>query len=806
MTEPRRRRPEDDEVETYQPPTPNMAAASLPTWLDPITGRLDELPPEPEPVVELEPIEIVGDPNAPRRRAGAYSPPPAGTRDRDEPKPMNVDAFAELADAVLPSVEEDARTGLTGIEIPAWAAAGIANEDGTMPSGPLGALTNLLGGQESGEVLTDLGQVAMRGLGTPAAIATGVAGNFGEALGDRLAGRESELNIDPEERTVYPVAAAAGYADVASRGLADNIVANLPESVTQSAIGLSPEEAARDLRGGFDWARREMPGSTSIGEGAAMLQDMAIPGPNITQTGRGAIAGRMIEPTVTGFAEGYGRSEGETPWERARTGAGYALAGAGLSGLAARSARNAAQAVEDGVDQFAVDRARRGAAGHWTSHYGGGGTAAAQRRLQVGGTADRSFGDEAVDFTQQLRRHGMLGPDQGSIRQRLANIPDEEQIARQGHELRELGSRQIGEARDFMSRGGRRYSTQPIADAYQAEANSMMGQRALDPQRARMQQLASDHAPRTYIGPQEVITTARPGAAVEDLPGSPDLTWDQLQALKTQFRQSIPTNQATSGVDRRAYAVTRDSLQDLVEREGGQALGDTYRAGRQNFRFGQLIGDADDYQLARGSRNRLTGLTNTLAYLTGSRVGLDLAEGADLATGSGLGTIGSMAASALGMNRLNQAMRAREHAVQAVRLERHAELLMRVPEIARIHGPAFRAAAEQGPRVLASAIYLASQRDPRVRQLLARAGDGDDEQSSSVQALDSTGRASGSPDATEPVGLDGQPGSPIPMAPVVEVETADAVDFDDMFDEPEGDAPVIQVESADEVNFEEMFQ
>lgn len=679
-------------TDRYEPPTPNMAAASLPSWLDEETGRLDALEDpnmvELEPinirgnpdVIELDPIDIVGDPNAPARRIGEGSPAPAGTRADNEPKPMNRDWLDIIGDA-LPSVVDDERLG-TGIEIPNWVAREAANADGTMPTG----------------VLETLGNLVMRAPGRVIRSNPITNAIYGDALPDWMLPPES---VAPEDRTVNPTGAAVGAVDYLSRHGADEAIAALPDEITQAAIGMSSEDAARDFRGGLDWARREMPGSVAVGEAAGMAADMALPaqslaGRSIPQAGRLAAA----EAAIPTFAEGVLGSDADTLEGRVRDAVPATLTSAALGRTVGRLGARFNNALEAPIDERQIQRLREDAAMDWLSHGAGGRDVVAQRML-AGGVPEADMPAEALRQVERMRAHDVIpAPARvtprrgGQVRGRVnayRAIPDAAEMAESGVRIGEQG----GEAIETVAERMRDIplETDGLVNRLQARADALADSATHQAQRSELQGWAD-----TYARPTQGYMT----------------DWDQMQRAKTQMGQRSDFGAELQSTASDAYGDIRDEMQSLVDFHAPD-LGDTYRHGRQDYQLGETFRGVDARRRLRESRNRIGTLTNTILAGAGMTTAAQLAEVADMTAGVGAPAV--MAGAALA-GAANQFARTNEHAIRAINREMQVDRILRRPELARQWGPSIRQAMQRGPRAVNAMLYMIQQRDPEAREAM----------------------------------------------------------------------------------------
>lgn len=740
MRQPRR-------TDRYRPA--NLASASLPSWLDEETGRLDEL--EDPNMVELEPINIQGDPNAPEvvelapfdiagdvdappRRVGDYAPAPAGTRAPEEPKPMNGD-WLSIVD-VLGDTTEDERTGLGGYEIPEWAARVIANDDGTMPTGALEAIGNLI---------------------DPAMVGGNMAGNIATQA---ALNASRDVRIAPEDRTVLAAPAVAGLANAGSLGFADDIAALLPEEVTSSAGISSSGDTLRDqMRGGFDWAQREAPGSFAIGEDAAIAAQMAVPGAPLragaSPTARALATG--AEGALMGGLEGFGRSDAETVGGRLRDAVPSAVAGGVLSGglgaLAGRAQRSADTPVSDD-DIRRAGQLRDDAAWDWLSQAGANQSSAKQRMLTTG-TDEAAMTDQARWMVDTLRDRGIIPPE-GGYGPFLGRFrpPDQDAMLRDIARLGDQGQAGIQRVAEAMSDEG--VPVAPIVDRLRG-AGDDISTPFTRAQGAQIGRWADD------VSAQGRPSLDAEGWAVEDT-----IPFSELQRWKTQVGRQGNYDPTMASAQGAAYRTVTDSMNDAVAARAPE-LGTDYRTARENSLLGLRFEGMGAGESRRAGRNRTTSPSDYLAG--GAAAGtigpiLAAASGASGPT-SALASVGA-AVAAIGVNKWH---RATEHGRRAMGLERQAMALMERPEVAQRWASVLTEAQRRGPRAIAAALYLIQQRDPQARQ--------------AMQAEDEAPETQDMPEM--------QPEQPAP------IEDVENVDLDDLFAEE----PITDVENVD---LEDLFQ
>lgn len=675
MRQPRR-------TDRYRPA--NLASASLPSWLDEETGRLDEL--EDPNMVELEPINIQGDPNAPEvvelapfdivgdvdappRRVGDYAPAPAGTRAPEEPKPMNGD-WLDLVSTVLPEAVEDERTGLGGVEIPEWATRVIANDDGTMPTGALEAIGNLV---------------------NPAMVGGNMAGNIATQAAMN-AGRD--MRIAPEDRTVLAAPAVAGLANAGSLGFADDIAGLLSDDVVDATnLDIPSGDALRDqMRGGFDWAQREAPGSVAIGEDAAILAQMAVPGAPLragaSPTARALATG--AEGALMGGIEGFGRSDAETAGERLRDATPNAVMGGLVGGAIGRQAGRMQRAADTPVDTAAVQRLREDAAMDWLSH-GAGGRDVVSQRLLLGGVRPEDAPGAALEAVERLRARDVIPPAQGGRLSRWRAIPDPEEMTQQGQRAGREGVQAIEQVAERMRQEP--VLTDGLVARFQGRADEMSRSPALRAQRDEMQRYADEYAFDNEGGM---------------------VGWDDFQRWKSDFGDQSQYGDNMRTMAGNAYRDVRDEMQTLVD-EAAPDLSDVYRQGRSDAQLGHVFDTVDGRRRLRDSRNRIGTLTNTITAGAGATTIAQLAGIAGMTAGPAapLTMVGGIAAGAA-----NNFARNNEHAIRAVNREMQVERLLARPEVAQRWASVLTEAQRRGPRAIAAALYLIQQRDPQARQAM----------------------------------------------------------------------------------------
>lgn len=687
-------------TDRYQPPTPNMAAASLPSWLDEETGRLDELENPNEivlepiniqgdstrtPVIELDPIDIVGDPDAPARRAGGYSPPPAGTRAPSDPKPMNRD-WLDIVSSVTGEATEDERTGLGGYQIPEWAARAIADDDGSMPTGALEAIGNILNGGSSG----DAGQDTLAALGRLASM-----GSPGIAIGQGVASNLArDTRVNPEDRTVLAAPALMGLADAGSFGLADDIAGYLQDD----------PEIRDQMRSGVEWARREAPGSTRTGELVAQGAQMAVPSAPLRA---GATPARMggvaaLEGAAFGGLEGAGRSDAETLGGRLADAAPYAALGAGFGGVPGYVGGRLARSAETPVsadDARRVEQLRDEAAWDWLSQLGADRTSSKQRMLATG--QDESAMTEGARWmVDTLRDRGVI-PAEGNPKWLGRFRPPREDAAqRQIAELGDEGLRGIQRIAEEMS--GEGVPVAPIVDRMAGAADEV------DSPFTRQQ------AGQVRRWADDIAAEGRPGLDSEGWAVEDAIPFSELQRWKTQVGRAANFDPTMGSAQGAAYRTITDSMNDAVASRAPGLEAD-YRTARENSLLGLRFQDVAAGEARRQGRTRTAGLTS---YVLGAGAA---PAGAAIAALSGAGGAGSAiaaggAAAAAGIG--NSWYRGVEHGARAIGAERQSQRILNRPEVAARWAPRLNEAAQRGPRALAALMYMIQQRDPQAREAM----------------------------------------------------------------------------------------
>jgi hypothetical protein len=696
-------------TDRYQPPTPNMAAASLPSWLDEETGRLDALEdpnmvelepiniqgdPNRTPVIELEPIDIVGDPDAPARRVGDYSPAPAGTRAPSEPKPMNRD-WLDIVSSVTGEATEDERTGLGGYQIPEWAARAIADDDGNMPTGALEAIGNILNGGSSG----DAGQDTLAALGRLASM-----GSPGLAIGQGVASNLArDTRVNPEDRTVLAAPALMGLADAGSFGLADDIAGYLQDD----------PELRDQMRSGVEWARREAPGSTRTGELVAQGAQMAIPSAPLragaTPLRMGAAA--ALEGAAFGGLEGAGRSDAETLGGRLADAAPYAAMGAGFGGpmgyVGGRLARSAETPVS-ADDTRRVEQHLDDAAWDWLSQAGANQSSAKQKML-ASGARESEMTSQARWMVDTLRDRGVIPPMGGESMSRSLGEralgrfrpPDQDAMLRDIARLGDEGHAGILSVGERM--GGGAVDAAPLVSRLRAAASDTSTP-FTRPQGRQLREWADD-----------VETTSLPSLDEDGWALDAGITFPELQRWKTKVGNASNYDRTMGSAQGEAFRAVTDSMNEAVATRAPELVPE-YRTARENSLIGLRFDDMGAGESRRAGRNRTTSPTDYFAAGTAAgTLGPLLSAAADAGGGaSALASVGAGAA-AMGINRWH---RATEHGRRAMRAERQAQRILNRPEVAARWAPILNEAAQRGPRAIAAAMYLIQQRDPQAREAM----------------------------------------------------------------------------------------
>lgn len=643
--------------------------------------------------IELDPIDIVGS-----RSADVEPFPGEGRSGRDASGrsrmvPDWVPQF--VLDAVGQPVEDE-RTGETGYEFPVWSTQQLAGSEGGMPTSALGAV----------------GQVLLNAAFPP------------------YAAYRQFTGVDPTQdaRTFNPNAAAAGLAETGAVPL--NAAARLAGA--DNFVGLFDEDAGREWESNMRYAQRENPGSFAVGEVAAEVPQVLIPG---MAQGRGAtMATRAgygaLEGALWGGAEGLARSDADTYGGRLLDAVPGAVVGGVLGGgLAARGLRNERRA-QDPVDTAAVERALDQAALERLGQSGGSQSLSSRRmRMVAPGATPREQTASARRTVARMHEYGAfagtLPPTPEVINQRVARQQDRSRVS-----MDNISSRMEDEIIDPA----------PILDHLRGRAESLESIPGAETEAARV---------RTLLGMfQERVNQS-------------DMSMRDLQKWKTHYGERWDQNSAavsereTGGV----YRAITGNMQTGVDAVD-PALGRQYQQARHDDFIGQGFDEMNGSLAMDAARLRKVSLSDYLTGLEGFRNG---------------GLLRGLAGIAV-----NRGLRRNEHGLSAMRLERQARRLQSAPQRYGQWASRLQVAQRRGPQAFAAAIYTAAQSDAAVRETLA-----EDERESGMAQQGDAEREERRRTIAESAGVEEYTGSDddllgfVPEAPVFDSEDdADLFRFD----------------------------
>ena len=647
----------------------------------------------PGTVIELDPIDIEGS----RSRAATLPSFDAG-RDASGRSRMVPDWVPQFVLDAVGQPVEDERTGETGYEFPAWSTQQLADSEGNMPTSAVGAV----------------GQVLLNAAFPPYAAYRQFTG----------------ADPTPDARTFNPNAAAAGLAETGAVPL--NAAARLAGA--DNFVGLFDEDAGREWESNMRYAQRENPGSFAVGEVAAEVPQVLIPG---MAQGRGAtMATRAgygaLEGALWGGAEGLARSDADTYGGRLLDAVPGAVVGGVLGGgLAARGLRNERRA-QDPVDTAAVERALDQAALERLGQSGGSQSLSSRRmRMVAPGATPREQTASARRTVARMHEYGAfagtLPPTPEVINQRVARQQDRSRV-----NMDNISSRMEDEIIDPA----------PILDHLRGRAESLESIPGAETEAARV---------RTLLGRfQERVNQS-------------DMSMRDLQKWKTHYGERWDQNSAavsereTGGV----YRAITGNMQTGVDAVD-PALGRQYQQARHDDFIGQGFDEMNGSLAMDAARLRKVSLSDYLTGLAGF-------------SGEGGGLLRGLAGIAV-----NRGLRRNEHGLSAMRLERQARRLQSAPQRYGQSASRLQAAQRRGPQAFAAALYTAAQSDAAVREMLA-----EDERESGMAQQGDAEREERRRTIAESAGVEEYTGSDedllgfVPEAPVFDSEDdADLFRFD----------------------------
>ena len=229
---------------------------------------------------------------------------------------------------------------------------------------------------------------------------------------------------------------------------------------------------------------------------------------------------------------------------------------------------------------------------------------------------------------------------------------------------------------------------------------------------AQIERLSRDP---TQAGVVARLRTWRDGYGAQDT-----VTWQQYQEWKNTLGKL--SNYTADEMTPRGitYGAVTEAMQDAVDRTRPD-LGPTYQRAREDARIGYVVGENAASDARREGRVRVVSPTDYLAGMGGAGAGA-VALMSDAVQGAGAGGLGAVAAAGTGLL-VNRAFRAREHAMQAGRLERAARNLQTRPQRFGAWAQRLQAAQQRGPQAFAAALYIAAQDDAAVRAAMAEEED-----------------------------------------------------------------------------------
>lgn len=479
----------------------------------------------------------------------------------------------------------------------------------------------------------------------------------------------------PESRTVSPEAAALGVAEGGSLGFADEIA------------GLLDDEAADEYRRERATTQRQNPGSFAMGDAAGgtalgLVAPAASAGRGATTLARGGLA--ALEGGAYGLLEGVGRSDADTLSGRLEDAIPGTVGGAVLGGGLGAGSRYMEQRAARPVDDIEVEALLDRAAWHHLSQAGADQSQARQRMMTRGDTVEDMTRD-ARRLVEQMRAREVLPPAGSYFGRSQEAIQND--TARIGREGVSRIQREVAPAMEAQE-----ISTAPITEAIDAEIERL----SRDP---------------TMAGVVARLRTWREGYGSQ-----PTVTWRQYQDWKNQLGRLSDYTQDDLTPRGITYGAVTNAMQDAVDRTQPD-LGPTYQRAREDARLGYVVGENAASDARREGRVRVVSPTDYMAGMGGGLAGV-AALFSDAVQGAGAGGLGAVATAGVGLL-ANRAFRAREHAMQAGRLERAAQRLQTAPERFGRYAGMLRAAQERGPQAFAAALYIAQQNDASVRAAVA---------------------------------------------------------------------------------------
>lgn len=694
--------------------------------------------------IELDPIEIVGDPNADvepfaggvRMPDGSESVAPV--RRDDGVSTMLPDWVPPWATQVIGQPVEG-MGGTTDWEVPEWAAEVVADSDGAAPEGFV-------------DFATSLAPVMAF---PPLAIAR-------QFYGDEPT---------PEARTASPLAAAAGAVDAGSFGLSDDIIG-----------GVFGDEAGEMVRREMATTERQSPGSFAAGATASTVAQMGIPGAGLAR--QAAPAARAGVAAAEGFGygllEGFGRGDAPTFQGRVEEALPTALLSGGLGGaLGGASARYAQRAAEP-VDEAAIARLMSDANLEWAAQAGAAQSRKRMRQL-LGGDADRQIAN--ADFVgEQFRELGIteprrvagipLPPTEQMMQERFAragqranegiretvarmdagddvNIADMLPPLRERLELLErtpgggpAAAQLRGRIQEFERLGDPIYAAptpradaapnaQPDDGADMDEFLEELGDWELsraegrgDPREA--QRLMDEALGRLSGQPQPARGERGPRLPAADrgeIVGytDPQLSFAELQRMKRYLYANTGLDVNAESERTRVYEALRDRMQQAVD-EADPDMGSAYRANRRTSSTARRLEAMGADRALQDAVNRRVSPSDYMGMMMGMGGGGSLAAMAGDAASVGGASVGAIGG-ALVAGAANRVWRANEHGLAAMSLERAARRLRSNPERFGRYATRLQQAQQRGPQAFAAALYIAQQNDEAVRAAVAERED-----------------------------------------------------------------------------------
>lgn len=535
--------------------------------------RPDEAGYEPEArdgrVIELEPFDIVGDPNAPEvPLADVPLEEPAddgrGGRVVHELAPIEIQGRRSAWDSNVPDWVTDIvgrptteqGTDFAGWEFPNWIASRVADENGEMPDG-----------------LLELGYNAIARNSNPA--------SYGAADAIRALATGEE-GVAPEERSMYAVPAIAGAADALSFGFADDAGDAVYGGESGNAI---------------DWAEDQYPGSFNAGADVAIAGQMALPGATMRNAPTFARAtGTALEAGLQGALGGYGHSDAETIGGRLDDAATGALTAGALGGGLGYAAGRFGDEAARPVDEDEIARLMRDANLERVSQAGGSQSLSSKRmRTLLPGTSSEDRIEAAARLTNRLREEGVFDP------RRVGPIqlpPNSDMIAQRVDDLMEGASDGIGNVHRRME-GQAVDPTTLIGHAWQRldELEAIPGAEA---QAAAMRRHLTEFSNRAESG---------------------NLTFDDLQRWKTFWRQNTNFDAPLQADRQGIYRAISNTMQEGVN-DVDPALGSQYQRDREMYSIGRRFAEVNADEAMQRARNRTFSLTDYLTGLEGFREGV----------------------------------------------------------------------------------------------------------------------------------------------------------------------------------------